>query len=392
MNTALILPLTASSFRPIAGLPLIQRTVLGALRGGFERVVVMPGAEPARLQQLLAADPRLHRVEVSAQPPARIISEGQVAIVPGDCLVTSDTLAQLYDTRVNGRPVAFGGVGGAQIVLCPAAVLAELDGDAANPLRGLDPEPPVAPSAAVCMRVMDDATARAAEAALFAQLRAATAESDGPLARWLDRSVSQWLSRRLVHTALRPNHITIIGTTIGLLGAWSLAQGTYALDLLGTFTFLCATVIDGCDGEVARLKFQETPFGHYFDVITDNIVHVAIFVALGVGQYRQHPAENYAPLVALMLGGFATAALATYWCFLRPVQGPQTKTPARGGKGRIRRLVLRAGESVMNRDFAYLLFALALFGRLHWFLWGTAFGTYVFAAALLWAYRWRDAD
>jgi hypothetical protein len=28
---------------------------------------------------------------------------------------------------------------------------------------------------------------------------------------------------------------------------------------------------------------------------------------------------------------------------------------------------------------------------LEWFFWAAAFGTYVFSAALLWVYRWRDA-
>jgi hypothetical protein len=54
--------------------------------------------------------------------------------------------------------------------------------------------------------------------------------------------------------------------------------------------------------------------------------------------------------------------------------------------------LLRGFEALMNRDFAYMLVALALIGRLDWFLWGAAFGTYVYAAALVVVYRWRDAD
>src|SRR5262249_57132410 len=122
--------------------------------------------------------------------------------------------------------------------------------------------------------VPGDGSAGAAGSLLLSEIGATPAGSDGPLARLVDRSVSQWISRRLVHTPLRPNHITVIGTAIGLAGAWCLARGAWTFDVLGTFLFLCATVIDGCDGEVARLKFQETPFGKPFDVPTDNLVHL----------------------------------------------------------------------------------------------------------------------
>ena len=41
----------------------------------------------------------------------------------------------------------------------------------------------------------------------------------------------------------------------------------------------------------------------------------------------------------------------------------------------------RLQDSLASRDFAYLLPLLALGQKLHWFLWATAVGTYVFAIA-----------
>jgi hypothetical protein len=47
-------------------------------------------------------------------------------------------------------------------------------------------------------------------------------------------------------------------------------------------------------------------------------------------------------------------------------------------------------ERATGRDFAYLLVILAIFNRLYYFIWGAAFGTFVFAASLWWvANRYR---
>jgi hypothetical protein len=53
----------------------------------------------------------------------------------------------------------------------------------------------------------------------------------------------------------------------------------------------------------------------------------------------------------------------------------------------------RLHESLASRDFAYLLPILAAFQKLSWFLWATAIGSYVFAAAwgvIVWRQRRLD--
>ena len=387
MTAALILAPTAGSFETIGGLPVVRRTVLGALRAGFGRIFVMAGSDGLRLRAMLSADARTRDVEVLDGRPADRLSDGHVLVIPGDCFVTPGALALARDTPVNGRRVVFEG-DGTRLALAPAESLATLVTDAG--LASIRDADVASLAGEICVRVTDAASARTAESRLLAQIRASTVASDGPLARLLDRSVSQWVSRRLVHLPLRPNHITTIGTAIGLFAAWLLARGAWRFDVVGTFLFLCAIVIDGCDGEVARLKFQETPFGKTFDVTTDNIVHAAVFVGLAVGQVKRHPDAHYGALLGVLLAGVAVAATAGWWCVLRDPSSTERRT-ARTARGRIRNGLLRAFESVLNRDFAYLLFVLALIDRLRWFLWGAAFGTWVFAVALVWVYRWRDA-
>jgi phosphatidylglycerophosphate synthase len=397
MKTALILPPTASSFRFVAGLPLIQRTALSALRCGF-RVVVIGRESAERLRTLFASDERTQAVEVTGD--AASVAGTQITVLPSDCLLTAATLERVNASSFDGRPLLFSAPGGTCIARYRPGMLDGLDVGslsaagaerlwAALRARGVEG---VSLDGEVCARITDEHSVTAAEALLCAQLRADSADSDGPLAHWVDRRISLHISRWLVrHTQLRPNHITIIGTSVGLLAAALLSVGTYGMGVAGTVLFLCATIIDGCDGEVARLKFQESVFGQKFDVITDNVVHAAIFIGLAVGLYHQNPSGHYLLLMGILLGGFTCTLVVTYFFLVRrPGFASSGGTPV-SLRGRLRQRLLRGFEAVMNRDFAYLLLVLALADRLYWFMWGTAFGTYLFSILLIWIYRWRDA-
>jgi phosphatidylglycerophosphate synthase len=398
MNTVLLLPPTAASFRVVAGVPLIKRTALSALRCGF-RVVAVGREYTDRLRALFDADERTRGIEVT-DSTAVSVAGADVTVVPSDCLLTVATLARVGASTLNGRPLLFTAGGGAQAALCRSGMLDGLDigsltAGGAEKLwvalrargaegRALDGE--------VCARITDEHSVALAEAVLCERLRADSAGSDGPLAHYVDRRVSLRISRWLVrHPQLRPNHITIIGTAVGLLAAVVLGQGTYWNGVAGTLLFLCATIIDGCDGEVARLTFRESSFGQRFDVITDNIVHVAIFVGLAAGLHYQSPDGHYLLLMGILLGGFTCTSAVTYFFLVRrPGFATSGGTPV-SWRGKVRRRLLQGFEALMNRDFAYLLVVLAVVDRLCWFMWSTAFGTYAFGILLVWTYRWRDA-
>jgi 1L-myo-inositol 1-phosphate cytidylyltransferase / CDP-L-myo-inositol myo-inositolphosphotransferase len=144
----------------------------------------------------------------------------------------------------------------------------------------------------------------------------------------------------------------------------------YWMRLFAAIFFLISITIDGVDGELARLKMVESDFGGKLDVITDNIVHAAVFIGLLVGCYRVEYSRAYLYLIPLLLGGFAMCAYATWRAF--KIKGEQAA------------LWLDKVDRWSGRDFAYLLVILALVNRLEFFAWGAAFGTYVFAAMLIW--------
>jgi len=93
--------------------------------------------------------------------------------------------------------------------------------------------------------------------------------SDGPVSRYLNRPLSIRLTRLILNTKIAPNHISIFAFILGILGAGFFFLGGYVNLIIGGILAQIASVVDGCDGEIARLKFKASEFGGWFDAVLD---------------------------------------------------------------------------------------------------------------------------
>lgn len=116
------------------------------------------------------------------------------------------------------------------------------------------------------------------------QLLTGTGKSqDGVISRCLNRPLSRALSRLLVRTSLRPNQITLGLMALPLAGVLFLLRGDYFDFALGAILFQLHSALDGCDGEVARVKYLESESGRKLDEVCDRLSTMLYAVALGFG-------------------------------------------------------------------------------------------------------------
>ena len=126
--------------------------------------------------------------------------------------------------------------------------------------------------------VDDPAAFQKAEQALLKRLR--DKPNDGPVARYLNRPLSVRISRYLVQRDVTPYQISLFSILCSLLAAGLFALGGYFALLLGGVLAQFASIIDGCDGEVARLKYQSSDFGGWFDAVMDRYADAFLLFGL----------------------------------------------------------------------------------------------------------------
>jgi phosphatidylglycerophosphate synthase len=213
--------------------------------------------------------------------------------------------------------------------------------------------------------------------------------SDGLMSRYFARPISIGLSRRLAPHGVTPNQMTIVSALVGLAAAPFFLSEEPTIKVIGGLLFVAHSVLDGCDGELARLTFRESRLGGLLDFFSDNLVHVAIFACMAVGWSLAEDASWPLILGAAAVLGTAGSAGAVYWLTLRnkTAAGPVYTSVSDGPSGRLTKVL----DALSRRDFIYLVLVLSVFGKANWFLALTAVGAPVFLFLVLWTAN-RDAQ
>ncbi len=237
-RAALTLPAAGDPRLEVAGLSVLFRQLLSLQDAGIEEVAL-----PADLIALVPADPRLRLrlVPVAAEPPLLTAPVGLV----WHRLLPKHLVQRGYRGGIERAPRT------------PDEFL---------------------------LAVPDAAAARQAEDLLFGALLKAT---DGIVSRAINRKISLAITRMLIRTALTPNQMTLIALGFGLAAIGLVGWGGAAMLVPGALLVQLQSILDGCDGEISRLKYIRSRLGEWLDQVGDDVVNVGFFAVAGWALWRE---------------------------------------------------------------------------------------------------------
>ncbi|MGB3341198.1 MAG: NTP transferase domain-containing protein [bacterium] len=131
----------------------------------------------------------------------------------------------------------------------------------------------------------DNSALRNAKSLLIKQLRKNT---DGPISRILNRPISIKISELFLKTKMTPNQISLMSFIASFCGALFFCIGEYIFVIIGGIFVQLSSILDGCDGEVARLKLMQTKYGGWFDAVLDRYADAIIIFGMIYGHWILH--------------------------------------------------------------------------------------------------------
>ena len=133
--------------------------------------------------------------------------------------------------------------------------------------------------------------------------------SDGPVARYLNRPVSTRVSMAIARLRPHPDVISVIAFLFGLGAAALLWAGT---GLAAAVAVQLASILDGTDGEVARLQNRPRPQGALLDGVLDRLADAAIAAGLaGWALSAGHLSQETAIVLAVGATALSLLSMAT---------------------------------------------------------------------------------
>ena len=138
---------------------------------------------------------------------------------------------------------------------------------------------------------------------------------DGFVSRFLNRPISRCITPFLLKFVIHPSAWTISIFVLPLIACLFFVRGDYVSVAIGAAIFQAFSILDGCDGEIARAKNLESKFGERLDHFCDFLASLLYVLALGLGLHRLSEGVVCAVLITanewLLRGGKSEISVAS---------------------------------------------------------------------------------
>jgi phosphatidylglycerophosphate synthase len=396
----------------VGSVPIVLRSILGAAKAGAARIVVVIDRVkglPVR-QELLKTGRVPNHVEwcgvTSGEDSVpsligQLASEidGHLVLIAGD---------RIYHPSLHKRVAEWDGTGDALTLMtdCETVGICSLSRKLSSDLARRYPTVASSPEDILGLamthstvseeeteekwqRVGNEQQRRLAERKLDGWLVKPT---DGIFAR-ANRTISIPISRLIIPFAITPNMISLFTLGVSFAAGAFLALGGYWNMLTGAILSWFSSVLDGCDGEVARLKLQESAFGCWLETICDNLYYLFILGGMTIGLVRSSGDRSYLMWGGLLLFGAIMSFLMTGLQRHQMTNGQPEQYLQEWHKKADKRssnplLYLgRHTEFIVRRCFLpYVILSFALFSVINWFLIGATVGANIVWIVTLYSY------
>ncbi len=356
----------------ILGLTQLERTLIALGKAGVEACFITA----SDLEKVKVAVSEIREVPVRIFPAAQIAEARQLAsevgftgvfLVPKPLVVDLSILEDLKKQLPPSGAVipAAGGVALATTDVAKQLPDAAL---ASGNLTGSLPNPVILDIGnRTCQPVGSKAELKEVKKRMIKNL---TKPTDGIVSRNINRRVSTSISRWVTYLPVSPNQITLVTGLIAFIPCYFMYQGGYKNWLIGAATYQLASILDGVDGEIARLKMKSSKFGQWLDTMLDFVSMIAVLLCLVAGVHRVDQPEyiRWAGKLAIIFAVLCFLGLLLYVIRFKKegsfsIQYSFLDSDSKWAK------VIKSLDFLGKRDFYIFFFLiLAVFGLMPWAL------------------------
>ncbi|MBN2529738.1 MAG: CDP-alcohol phosphatidyltransferase family protein [Deltaproteobacteria bacterium] len=293
-------------FVKVLGLTVAERHALAAQSAGCDEVLfVMPGATLKQAQDVVEKHPRL-KIPVGftdTMPHAA----SNAWILSGDIILTSQGMKGLMDGTYN-------------MAAMPGKYKSTVTAENVGPVE-------------------------------TTLLKSLVKDADGVVSRNINRKISLFISKRLARYSVVPNQVTAVVFLIGILsGPLAFFMNSYWGFTLGALCYYVSAILDGCDGEISRLKYLGSPFGAWMDTVVDDLVGLSYILGLYGRLALDTDSMLWTVVGATTISMYMLTILPRYWVMARNGSGDFQKLAAQKKPKEIRGF-MKVVEGVRNVIF-----------------------------------------